>query len=122
MKKLSLKKTDVSNKALLKAIVYVTETMATKDDLLELKVRMATTKHIESIKDDLDSIANDMETLSGEVSFLRSEMVTKDRLEIAKEEIVEKFQPLEEAFDKDAEVIVDYEKRISRIEKHLAVK
>ncbi len=116
------KKNGVSSKDILRAVLYLTETMATKENLVDIKIHMATTKHIEAIKDDLDIIGEDIDALKGELAHVRSEMATKENLETAKSEIIEQLQPLEVAFDKDAEIVVDYGKRIAKIERHLAIK
>ena len=108
------------------ALLHITEAMATKEDFEYLKNQMANRKHIESIKDDLDIIGDDMDTLNGELKNLHFEMSTKEDVRAivdkVKEGLLEEIRPIARAVDKDAEYIVQYDKRIERLERHLALK
>ena len=120
------KKGPISSADVLRAVLHFTETMAAKEDLAEIKVRMATTKHVEAIKDDVDVIGENIDTLNGEVRYIRGEMVTKadvrSIVDKAKEELLSEIRPIARAVDKDAVTLINYEKCITKIERHLIVK
>ena len=75
------KKKPVSSEDVLRAVLYLTETMATKEDIVEIKARMATTKHIEALKDDVDVLGEDIDSLTGEVQNVRTQIVTKQNFQ-----------------------------------------
>ncbi len=92
--------------SLIKSVNFIIDRMATKDDLLG----MAT-------KEDLLGMATKEDLFE-----LRQEMATKNELEKVRLDILEAIRPTEKAVDKDAVTILDHGKRISRIERHLALK
>ena len=58
-------------------------------------------------------------SLMGAVAELRGRTIN---LEDTQEEILEKLEPLSRAYDKDAETVIDHEKRIVRLEKNASVR
>ena len=119
------KKKPVSSEDVLRAVLYLTETMATKEDIVEIKARMATTKHIEALKDDVDVLGEDIDSLTGEVQNVRTQMVTKQDVQSlvdsAKEDVLEEIRPIAHAIDKDAVTVVSHEKRIIVLERKVGV-
>lgn len=119
------KKKIVSSEDVLRAVLYLTETMATKEDIAEIKARMATTKHVETLKDDIDILGDDIGSIAGEVQNMRGQMVTKEDVQSlvdsAKEDILEEVRPIAHAIDKDAVTVVNHEKRIVILERRAGV-
>lgn len=119
-------KKPVSNEDLLRAVVHLTEHMVTKEEVADIRLRMSTIKHIEAIKSDMDILGEDIDTLVGEIRYMRGEAVTRDELRSvvdgAKEDILEELRPIARAQDKDTETLLAQDKRITRIEKQLAIK
>ena len=119
------KKKPVSSEDVLRAVLYLTETMATKEDIVEIKARMATTKNIEALKDDVDVLGEDIDSLTGEVQNVRTQMVTKQDVQSlvdsAKEDVLEEIRPIAHAIDKDAVTVVSHEKRIIVLERKVGV-
>src|ERR1700685_3303360 len=114
----------ISNEDVLKAVLFLTENMVTKEEFVFFKSTMTSRKHVETINDNIDILGEEIDTVQADVGYMRGEialMPTKEDLAAAKEEIIEHFEPLEQAFDKDAEIIVNYGVRLERIEKHLAI-
>lgn len=123
-KKLTKATKPITNEDVLQAIVHLTDNAATKEDIAYLKSVMATRKHIEAVKEDIDILGEEIDTIQGEMRYMRGEMArlpTKDDLQAAKEEVIIHFEPLERAFDNDAEILVKYGARLERIEKILAL-
>lgn len=83
-------------------VTHLIKHMATKDDIRDF-----------AKKDDLRNLATreDVKALSDRVRSI----------EKGQDKILEELQPLSKAHDKDSEAIIDHGKRISRIEKRLAV-
>ncbi len=119
------KKKPVSSEDVLRAVLYLTETMATKEDIVEIKARMATRKHIEALKDDVDALGEDIDSLTGEVQNVRTQMVTKQDVQSlvdsAKEDLLEEIRPIAHAIDKDALTVISHEKRITVLERKVGV-
>lgn len=124
----------ISNKDVLQAVIFLTENTVNKEDLAYLKSVMATRKHIEAMKDDIDILGEEIDTVqnqiyviqthvertSTEVVAIRVDMATKEYVQTAKDEIIQRFIPLEQAFERDSEMLIDHERRITSIEKQLA--
>ena len=119
------KKKPVSSEDVLRAVLYLTETMATKEDIVEIKARMATRKHIEALKDDVDVLGEDVDSLTSEVQDVRTQMVTKQDVqslvESAKDDVLEEIRPIAHAIDKDSVTIISHEKRITVLERRVGV-
>ncbi|MDO8561629.1 MAG: hypothetical protein Q7S05_02260 [bacterium] len=86
-------------------IAGVRRDMATKEDIVSIHRVMAT-------KDDLKNFAT-----KDDVRAIVDGVVEK-----AKREILDVVRPLAKAVDKDAVTVVNHEKRIIKIERHLAIK
>ncbi len=50
-----------------------------------------------------------------------NDFATSNQLEKVKEELLEEIRPIGKAVDKDAVTIVNHERRITRVEKHLSL-
>ena len=106
-KKLHKAARPVTNEDILRAVVYLTENAVTKEEFVSFKVTVATRKHIEAIKDNIDILGEEIDTVQGqlrtvddkvaamqiEMGEMRLEVATKERVQTAKEEIIERFRP-----------------------------
>ena len=119
------KKKLVSSEDVLRAVLYLTETMATKEDIVEIKARMATRKHIEALKDDVDALGEDINSLTSDVQDVRTQIVTKQDVQSlvdsAKDDVLEEIRPIAHAIDKDSVTVVSHEKRITVLERKVGV-
>ena len=119
------KKKPVSSEDVLRAVLYLTETMATKEDIVEIKARMATRKHIEALKDDVDALGEDINSLTSDVQNVRTQIVTKQDVQSlvdsAKDDVLEEIRPIAHAIDKDSVTVVSHEKRIIVLERKAGV-
>ncbi len=79
-------------------------------------------KQIDVLEKKMDSIILVVGTLVTSVEDMRKTMATKNDVENAKEEILDRLQPTEKAVDKDAMTIMNHGVRITRIEQHLTLK
>jgi len=133
------KKKDVSNADVLKALLILTDRMATKDDFEYLKHNMVTQKHIEALKGDMESIGQDVDDIKGDTDRINSQMATREDLKMfptraevreivetavedAKEGILAEIRPISRAQDVDSLTIINHERRIVGMERQLAVK
>jgi len=119
------KKKLVSSEDVLRAVLYLAETMATKEDIVEIKARMATRKHIEALKDDVDALGEDINSLTSDVQDVRTQIVTKQDVQSlvdsAKDDVLEEIRPIAHAIDKDSVTVVSHEKRIIVLERKAGV-
>ena len=119
------KKKLVSSEDVLRAVLYLAETMATKEDIVEIKARMATRKHIEALKDDVDALGEDINSLTSDVQDVRTQIVTKQDVQSlvdsAKDDVLEEIRPIAHAIDKDSVTVVSHEKRITVLERKVGV-
>ena len=119
------KKKLVSSEDVLRAVLYLAETMATKEDIVEIKARMATRKHIEALKDDVDALGEDINSLTSDVQNVRTQIVTKQDVQSlvdsAKDDVLEEIRPIAHAIDKDSVTVVSHEKRIIVLERKVGV-
>ena len=119
------KKKLVSSEDVLRAVLYLAETMATKEDIVEIKARMATRKHIEALKDDVDALGEDINSLTSDVQNVRTQIVTKQDVQSlvdsAKDDVLEEIRPIAHAIDKDSVTVVSHEKRITVLERKVGV-
>ena len=152
-----VKSTKTDHHAVLRAVTYIMEHMATQEDVrairLEMATKLATRKHIDALHNDFEIMAEDIDSLKADVDVLktdvaeikkelsatktdvltfkyetaenfvasRAEMATKDHLSMMKEEIIERLMPTEQAVDTDATTIVGHERRITHLERQVAV-
>ena len=114
-------------------ISYVVENMATKDDLKGFATKddiknMATKDDLKGFatKDDIKNMATKDDLKGFATKDDLKNFATKDDVRAivdnAKDEILAVVRPIEKAVDKDAVTVVNYGKRIARIERHLAIK
>lgn len=68
-----------------------------------------------------EMILNVVLSLDERLNNVEAHMATKSDLKLTKEEILEEIHPVEKAVDKDAETLVDYGRRLTRVEKHLSL-
>ena len=119
------KKKLVSSEDVLRAVLYLAETMATKEDIVEIKARMATRKHIEALKDDVDALGEDINSLTSDVQDVRTQIVTKQDVQSlvdsAKDDVLEEIRPIAHAIEKDSVTVVSHEKRIIVLERKVGV-
>jgi hypothetical protein len=106
---------------LFKAIVALNEKMdglATKEELQDVRLHMATTKHIEAIKDEF-------EYLGDEVDTLKMQSATREDVRAivgeAKDEVLEEIRPISKAQDTDSMTLINYGHRFTRVEKPLSL-
>lgn len=75
----------------------------------------------EQIFKTLLSMDTRMDGMDERIREIKTNMATKDDLQKVKEEILEQLKPVSDAVDKDAVTVVNDEKRITRVEKHLSL-
>ena len=128
------RKRQVSNETLLKAITVVSEQigkLATKDEVARIKLHMATDKHIEALKDEFEYQGEHIDALQSGVELIKKRGATKEDLEElriatkgdiafavekAKDEILDRFEPMERAVDSNSVSIISHERRITHLE------
>ena len=73
----------------------------------------------------LESISTQITVLAKEMMEIKESMATKSditNLERGQQEIRDELEPLSRAHDKDAETIIDHERRIARVEKKVSAR
>lgn len=71
-------------------------------------------------KASLETVLKAVVSLSERVDALPTKL--ESMIDAAKEELLQEMRPMSRALDKDAVTLINHEKRITKVERHLAIK
>ncbi|MBI5470384.1 hypothetical protein HY968_03665 [Candidatus Kaiserbacteria bacterium] len=111
----AVKKVAENLKDVMETVNFMKDRMVTKSELKESEDRVKT-----ELKKTEDRLRSEFHQ---EISEAKDDLrrVTKDTVQMAKDEVLEAIHPTEKAVDKDSVTLVDHGRRLVRIEKHLAL-